>query len=59
MSQQIANAAAIDTVDTSAEGSTAGEYLTFRLGDEEYGIDILRSCLAKRFPLESRILITS
>ena len=42
MSQQIANAAAIDTVDTSAEDSTAGEYLTFRLGDEEYGIDILK-----------------
>lgn len=41
MSQQSASVA-IEQVDESSESSTAGEYLTFRLGDEEYGIDILK-----------------
>jgi len=42
MSQQTASDAAINRVDESSESSTAGEYLTFRLGGEEYGIDILK-----------------
>lgn len=42
MSQQTANAVAIKTDSESEEESTAREYLTFRLGAEEYGIDILK-----------------
>ncbi|MFZ1852210.1 MAG: chemotaxis protein CheW [Nitrosomonas sp.] len=42
MSQQTANAVAIKTDNESEEESTAKEYLTFRLGAEEYGIDILK-----------------
>ncbi|WP_045223593.1 chemotaxis protein CheW [Methyloterricola oryzae] len=31
-----------DTLEATAAGTTAREYLTFTLGDEEYGIDILK-----------------
>jgi len=38
----VAYRAAVGAQDSGAVASRAGEYLTFRLGDEEYGIDILR-----------------
>ncbi|UUX94903.1 chemotaxis protein CheW [Aquabacterium sp. J223] len=40
---------------TGAAGAQAGEYLTFRLGEEEYGIDILRVQEIRSYEQPTRI----
>ena len=49
---------AADRQAASGSGAAFGEYLTFRLGDEEYGIDILRVQEIRSYETPTRIANT-
>ena len=51
----VREAPAASRKDAAAKARSAGEYLTFRLGEEEYGIDILRVQEIRSYEQPTRI----